>query len=116
MTKHKVKAEEMKRKHRKAFRVIIEIVFMTLGILCAIMPYPFPLLVPIGIGAIRIISNAVRSDKEPPPVVYCNGVQERHTKAESKTQTTKKRAATAPTQSKQLRQTESKQRRKSKAQ
>ena len=70
---------EKKRKRRKRFRVIMEIAFMVLGILCSIMPYPFPLLVPIGIGTIRIISNAVQKEKEPPasqPIVYCNGEKE----------------------------------------
>ena len=77
--------KERKRRHRKTLRVIIEIIFMTLGVLCAIMPAPFPLLVPIGIGAIRIISNAVRSEKKPQPVVYCNGTREPHTKEKAKT-------------------------------
>lgn len=70
---------ERKRKHRKRFRVIMEIAFMVLGIMCGTMPYPFPLLVPIGIGMIRIISNAVKKEKEPeapPPIVYCNGEKE----------------------------------------
>lgn len=56
---------------------------MTLGIICTIMPAPFPLLVPISIGTIRIISNAIRSEKEPPPaqpVVYCNGKKEQKNK------------------------------------
>jgi len=70
---------ERKRKRRKRFRVIMEIAFMVLSILCSVMPYPFPLVVPIGIGTIRIISNAVRKEKEPPttqPIVYCNGERE----------------------------------------
>lgn len=70
---------EKKRKRRKRFRVIMEIAFMVLGIVCSVMPYPFPLLVPIGIGVIRIISNAVKSEKTPPatqPIVYCNGEKE----------------------------------------
>ncbi len=50
-------------KHRKRFRVILEIVFMVLGVLCAIMPRPFPLIVPILIGTVRIISNAIQRDK-----------------------------------------------------
>ncbi len=54
---------------------------MALGILCTIMLSPFPLLVPIGIGVIRIISNAVKREKEappvPPPIVYYNGARER---------------------------------------
>lgn len=67
-------AQQQKNKHRKRFRVLIEIVFMALGILCAIMPAPFPLLVPIAIGTIRIISNAVKKDgSSEPPIVYCNG-------------------------------------------
>ncbi len=66
--------QEVKSKHKKRFRVIMEIVFMALGILCGIMPQPFPLLVPIIIGTIRIISNAVKKEPEPAtPVVYCNG-------------------------------------------
>lgn len=64
----------VKSKHKKRFKVIMEIVFMALGILCGIMPQPFPLLVPIIIGTIRIISNAVKKELEPAtPVVYCNG-------------------------------------------
>lgn len=67
--------QEVKSKHKKRFKVIMEIVFMALGVLCGIMPQPFPLLVPIIIGTIRIISNAVKKEPEPPsaPVVYCNG-------------------------------------------
>ena len=66
--------QEVKSKHKKRFRVIMEIVFMALGILCGIMPQPFPLLVPIIIGTIRIISNAVKKEPEPAtPVEYCNG-------------------------------------------
>ena len=92
---------ERKRKHRKRFRVIVEILLMALGVLCSIMPQPFPLLVPIGIGAIRIISNAARREREPEEkqsVVYCNGVQEPH-KAKKSTeaqavQTKPKKAAT----------------------
>ena len=38
---------ERKKKHRKRFRVIMEIAFMVPGIMCGTMPYPFPLLVPI---------------------------------------------------------------------
>ena len=76
----------------------MEIAFMVLGILCSIMPYPFPLLVPIGIGTIRIISNAVQKDKEPPatpPIVYCNGEKQPPTTAtksasKSKSKTKKK--------------------------
>ena len=65
---------EVKSKHKKRFKVIMEIVFMALGILCGIMPQPFPLLVPIIIGTIRIISNAVKKEPAPAtPVVYCNG-------------------------------------------
>lgn len=74
-------AEKIKKRNnrRKQFRIVFEIVLMTLGVLCSIMPYPFPLLVPIGIGTVRIITQAVRKDTaEPaaPPVVYCNGAQE----------------------------------------
>ncbi len=66
--------QEVKSKHKKRFRVIMEIVFMALGVLCGIMPQPFPLLVPIIIGTIRIISNAVKKEPAPAtPVVYCNG-------------------------------------------
>ena len=67
--------KERKAKRRKRFRVVMEIVFMAFGVLCGIMPQPFPLLVPIIIGTIRIISNAVKKEPEPPsaPVVYCNG-------------------------------------------
>ncbi len=75
----RAKDPERKRKRRKRFRVIMEIAFMALGILCSVMPQPFPLVVPIGIGTIRIISNAVRKEKEPSatqPIVYCNGEKE----------------------------------------
>ncbi len=66
--------QEVKSKHKKRFKVIMEIVFMALGVLCGIMPQPFPLLVPIIIGTIRIISNAVKKEPAPAtPVVYCNG-------------------------------------------
>lgn len=70
-----------KRKHKRWrwLRVTLEIAFMTAGILCSIMPYPYPLLVPIGIGTIRIISSAVAREKkaeEPPAIVYCNGEKE----------------------------------------
>lgn len=72
-----------KRKHKRWrwLRVTLEIVFMAAGILCSIMPYPYPLLVPIGIGTIRIISSAVAREKkaeEPPTIVYCNGEKEPH--------------------------------------
>lgn len=72
-----------KRKHKRWrwLRVTLEIAFMVAGIMCSIMPYPFPLLVPIGIGTIRIISSAVAREKkaeEPPPIVYCNGEKEPH--------------------------------------
>ncbi len=73
-------------KHRKRFRVILEIAFMVLGIVCGIMPYPFPLLVPIGIGTVRIISSAIqreRTEAAPPVKVYCNGERERRTKRKS---------------------------------
>lgn len=74
-----------KRKHKRWrwLRVTLEIAFMTAGILCSIMPYPYPLLVPIGIGTIRIISSAVAREKkaeEPPTIVYCNGDKEPHKK------------------------------------
>ncbi len=65
-------------KHKKRLRIIFEIALMTLGVLCSIMPYPFPLLVPIGLGTIRIITQAVRKDnveQNTAPVVYCNGAQ-----------------------------------------
>ncbi len=60
---------------------------MALGILCTIMPSPFPLLVPIGIGVIRIISNAVKREKEAPPtpsIEYSNGARERRTSNSNK--------------------------------
>lgn len=85
---HEGKDPERKRKHRKCFRVLMEIVFMALGILCSIMPYPFPLAVPIGIGTIRIISNAVKKEREleaPPTIVYCNGEKEPKKRRESNT-------------------------------
>lgn len=66
-------------KHKKRLRIIFEIALMTLGVLCSIMPYPFPLLVPIGLGTIRIITQAVRKDnveQNTAPVVYCNGAQD----------------------------------------
>lgn len=91
MIKSKAGKSERRRRHRKRFRVLVEIVFMTLGILCSIMPYPFPLVVPIVIGAIRILSKAVEKDSvpsAPPPIVYCNGTQEPHSKA--------RRAVTTP--------------------
>ena len=103
----KSKDPERKKKHRKRFRVIMEIAFMVLGILCSIMPYPFPLLVPIGIGTIRIINSAVQREKkaeEPPFIVYCNGEQEpKHTKSEKASKTAKVQhsagaIAEAPTQ------------------
>ncbi len=70
-----------KRKHKRWrwIRVTLEIAFMIAGILCSIMPYPYPLLVPIVIGTIRIISSAVAREKkaeEPPQIVYCNGEKE----------------------------------------
>lgn len=69
---------------------------MTLGIICTIMPAPFPLLVPISIGTIRIISNAIRSEKEPPPaqpVVYCNGKKEQKSvKKSNRSENAKKQA------------------------
>lgn len=68
--------QERKRRHRKWLRIILEIAFMVLGIVCGIMPYPFPLLVPIGIGTVRIISSAIQREKKaeaPPAIVYCNG-------------------------------------------
>ncbi len=68
--------EKRKYKRWRWLRVALEISFMVAGILCSIMPYPYPLLVPIGIGTIRIISSAVAREKkteEPPAIVYCNG-------------------------------------------
>ena len=75
----KPKDPNRKSKHRKRFQVIMEIVFMALGIVCGLMPSPFPILVPIIIGTIRIISNAEKEDKEPPAtptIVYCRGEKE----------------------------------------
>ncbi len=67
--------QEVKSKHKKRFKVIMEIVFMAFGVLCGIMPQPFPLLVPILIGTVRIVGRALEKEPEPPsaPVVYCNG-------------------------------------------
>lgn len=84
-------------KHKKRFRVILEIAFMVLGIVCGIMPYPFPLLVPIGIGTVRIISSAIQKEKAaeaPPPVVYCNGTREH--KATREKRITKKQTDSTP--------------------
>lgn len=66
---------ERKAKRRKRFRVVMEIILMALGVLCGIMPQPFPLLVPILIGTVRIVGRALEKEPEPPsaPVVYCNG-------------------------------------------
>ena len=71
-------AEKVKKRNdrKKIFRVLLEVALMVLGILCSIMPAPFPLLVPIAIGMVRIVSNAFRKEKEPAPVVYCNGAKE----------------------------------------
>ncbi len=71
-------AEKQKRinNRKKVFCVLVEVAFMVLGILCSIMPAPFPLLVPIAIGTVRIISKSIEKDKDPAPVVYCNGAQE----------------------------------------
>ena len=83
--------QKRKYKRWRWFRVTLEIVFMAAGILCSIMPYPYPLLVPIGIGTIRIISSAVAREKKaeeppvPPPVVYCNGEKEPKRKRSSNT-------------------------------
>ena len=80
------KRRAAREKHRKRFRVVMEIAFMVAGILCSIMPQPFPLLVPIGIGTIRIISSALqreRTEAAPPVKVYCNGERERRTKRKS---------------------------------
>lgn len=69
--------KERKAKRRKRFRVVMEIMLMALGVLCGIMPQPFPLLVPILIGTVRIVGRAVEkvptSPPAPAPVVYCNG-------------------------------------------
>lgn len=69
--------KERKAKRRKRFRVVMEIILMALGVLCGIMPQPFPLLVPILIGTVRIVGRAVEkvptSPPAPAPVVYCNG-------------------------------------------
>ena len=67
--------KERKAKRRKRFRVVMEIILMALGVLCGIMPQPFPLLVPILIGTVRIVGRALEKEPEPPsaPVVYCNG-------------------------------------------
>ena len=93
----KAKNPEKAKKHKKRFRVVMEIAFLVLGILCSTMPQPFPLLVPIGIGTIRIISSAVqreRTEAAPPPVVYCNGEKEPHkTTNEKRTTTTPKKSA-----------------------
>ena len=77
MRKCKKKKKAEKRANvKKVIRIILEVGFMVLGILCTIMPAPFPLLVPIFIGSVRIISSAIRKDKASAPAVYCNGVQE----------------------------------------
>lgn len=70
--------KERKAKRRKRFRVVMEIILMALGVLCGIMPQPFPLLVPILIGTVRIVGRALEKEPEPAapapaPVVYCNG-------------------------------------------
>ncbi len=88
-------------KHKKRFRVILEIAFMVLGIVCGIMPYPFPLLVPIGIGTVRIISSAVqreRTEAAPPVKVYCNGEKE-HAATREKRITKKQTDSTPPKKS-----------------
>lgn len=62
-------------KGKVIFGVTVEIVIMSIEILCCLLPMPWRLVVPIVIGARSIIAKAVRYVKSPqtPPVVYCNG-------------------------------------------
>ncbi len=90
--------EKRKYKRWRWLRVALEISFMVAGILCSIMPYPYPLLVPIGIGTIRIISSAVAREKkteEPPAIVYCNGEKPPEEKPVKPAKTAHIRGATA---------------------
>lgn len=61
------------RKRKIIIAVIIEIVVMTIEVVCVLLPMPWRLVVPIVIGARAIIMQAVRKSKEQPQVVHCHG-------------------------------------------
>ena len=62
-----------RRKIRRA--VIIEIVFMALGVVCCLLPLPWRLGALIVLGAREIVLKGIRAAKEPPApaVVHCCG-------------------------------------------
>lgn len=61
-----------KRKIRRA--VIIEIIFMSAGVLCCMLPLPWRLGALIAIGAREIVLKGIRAAREnPPAVVHCCG-------------------------------------------
>lgn len=64
---------ERKRKIRRA--VIVEIIVMSAGVLCCMLPLPWRLGVLIVIGAREIILKGIKAAKEPPApaVVHCCG-------------------------------------------
>lgn len=65
-----------KKARRKKIRraVIIEIVFMALGVVCCLLPLPWRLGALIVLGAREIILKGIRAARETPPdVVHCCG-------------------------------------------
>lgn len=61
----KVKLPDRSRNRRIVWSVIIEIIVMSVGVICCILPLPWRLVVPIIIGAREIILKAYRITREP---------------------------------------------------
>ncbi len=79
-----------KRKIRRA--VIIEIIFMSAGVLCCMLPLPWRLGALIAIGAREIVLKGIRAAREnPPAVVHCCGWDK-----EQKRKPARNKAASAP--------------------
>lgn len=55
--------------------MIIEIVIMSFGVLCCLLPSPWEYIILIAIGTRSILMKAISKAKEPPPpeVVHCCG-------------------------------------------
>lgn len=62
----KAKSPAKARKRRIVWGVIIEIIVMTIGVLCCLLPMPWRLVVPIIIVAREIILQAYRMAHEDP--------------------------------------------------
>lgn len=82
---------ERKRKIRRA--VIVEIIVMSAGVLCCMLPLPWRLGVLIVIGAREIIIKGIRAARENPPnAPHCCGAKEpkRKKPAGNKAESTKR--------------------------